>query len=189
MLFAGRHPTLGYYAYPAAFTSIALGKMASELVDALKRTQDKRRVAAELVGPVLVFSLLLLAFLPGAGLRTLMAHMRHRNDRAYDAHALAGTVMKDIPPRALTAVDGAYVLDFYLAGRPVIEATIHRLSYDFRLRPYEYVVFARDGLRRFRPLTSDLTLLRSYGDRSDPFAPYAALYRRSGGPRNMTADE
>ena len=48
-------------------------------------------------------------------------------------------------------MDGAFVLDFYLADRPVLEATIHRLSYDFRTRPFEYVVFARDGLRRFLP--------------------------------------
>jgi hypothetical protein len=87
--------------------------------------------------------------------------------------------MRDIPPQALTAVDGAFVLDFYLADRPILEATIHRLSYDFRTRPFEYVVFARDGLRRFLPLMSDVVLVRAYGDRSDPFAPYAELFRRT----------
>src|SRR5262249_41645443 len=121
---------------------------------------------------------LVLAFLPGAGLRTLLVQMRHTRDPAYDARVVAQRIMADIPPQALTAVDGAYVLEFYLAGRPTVEATIHRLSYDVRSTPFEYIVFARDGLRRFRPLMNDLTLIQTYGARSAPFAPYAELYRR-----------
>src|SRR5262249_61082679 len=107
---------------------------------------------------------LLVAFLPGAGLRTLMANVRHLRDPAYDAHALAQTVMNDIPRDKIAAIDGALVLDFYLANRRVLEATIHRLSYDFRTQPFDYVVFARDGLRRFLPVTDGLALIRTYGD-------------------------
>jgi hypothetical protein len=169
--FEGKHPTLGYYAYPTATTSIALAVLASRAAAGLPRV----------FGPAPVCWLLLAAFLPGAGVRTALAHLRHWNDPAYDAHALARALLRDTPPEAVTAVDGAYVLDFYLAGRPVLEATIHRLSYDFRSQSFEYVVFARDGLRRFRPLMNDLVLIRSYGDRSDVFAPYAELYRRVAG--------
>jgi hypothetical protein len=134
-----------------------------------------------------VVAVLVLAFAPGAGLRTLAANVRHANDPAYDAHHVARLVLSDIPPQALTAVDGAFVLDFYLAGRPVLEATIHRLSYDFRSRPFEYVVFARDGIKRFLPMMEPgtLTLIRTYGDRSDEFAPYAELYRRRPGDRTV----
>ena len=35
-LFEGKHPTLGYYAYPAALTSIALAMLASRAVAALE---------------------------------------------------------------------------------------------------------------------------------------------------------
>ena len=177
--FEGKHPTLGYYAYPAALTSIALGVLASRAVDRLENAWRRPRVVSWSPWPWLVFGSLLLAFLPGAGLRTLLAQVRHAGDPSYDAHALARTVMRDIPPHAMTAVDGAYVLDFYLAGRPVLDATIHRLSYDIRTMAYDYVVFEREGLRRFLPLMDDLALVRTYGDRSDPFAPYAELYRRA----------
>jgi hypothetical protein len=178
MFFEGKHPTLGYYAFPAAMSSIALGILASRASARLQRATEGRSRLLRAVIPWLVPGALVLAFLPGAGLRTVWANLRHGSDPAYDAHAVARTVMRDIPPHALTAVDGAFVLDFYLADRPVLEATIHRLSYDFRNRPYEYVVFARDGLRRFLPLMSDLALVRTYGDRSDLFAPYAELYRK-----------
>ncbi len=177
--FEGKHPTLGYYAYPAAMTSIALAIFASRLNSLLEPVSRRLPALFRAALPWLVFGSLLLAFLPGAGLRTVLAHLRHRNDPAYDSHALARSVMRDIPRQTLSAVDGAFVLDFYLADRPVLEATIHRLSYDFRTRPFEYVLFARDGLRRFLPLMSDVALVRTYGDRSDPFAPYAELYRRT----------
>jgi hypothetical protein len=178
-LFEGRHPTLGYYAYPAALTSIALGMLASRGAARLERAFGQHHAWLGAALPWLIYGSLLLAFLPGAGLRTLLVNLRHANDPAYDAHALARAVMGDIPSRALTAVDGAYVLDFYLAGRPVLDATIHPLSYDVRTRPFEYIVFAREGVKRFLPLMDDLTLIRAYGDRSDPFAPYAELYRRT----------
>jgi hypothetical protein len=179
ILFEGKHPTTGYYAYPAAMTSVALAILASRVGILLEWASARRSLRFRGTMPWLVFGALFLAFLPGAGLRTVLACCQHWNDPAYNSHTLARTVMRDIPPQAPTAVDGAFVLDFYLADRPVLEATIHRLSYDFRTRPFEYVVFARDGLRRFRPLMTDLILDRTYGNRSDPFAPYAELYRRT----------
>jgi hypothetical protein len=181
-LFEGRHPTLGYYAYPAALTSIALGMFAARIADRLEAACRGRLAVFRATVPWLVFGLVLLGFLPGAGLRTLLVHLRHPTDPAYDAHAVARAVMRDLPPRAPAAVDGAYVLDFYLAGRPVLDATIHRLSYDFRTRDYDYVVFSRAGMKRFLPMMNDLTLIRTYGDETDPFASHAALYRRTRPP-------
>jgi hypothetical protein len=181
-LFEGQHPTLGYYAYPAAFSSISLGMFAGQTVAAIERRLGSQPGLIRAALASVVPAALLLAFLPGAGLRALLVQMRHANDPAYDARSLARRIMADIPPQALTAVDGAYVLDFYLAGRPTLEATIHPLSYDVRTTPFEYVVFARDGLRRFRPLIDDLTLIRTYGNHTDPFAPYAELYRRTRRP-------
>jgi hypothetical protein len=178
IFFEGKHPTLGYYAYPAAFSSIALGTVACRSMARVERAFEACPFLLRTAVPWVVPAVLLLLFLPGAGLRTMWTNLRHINDPAYDAHTVARTIMNDIPRDALTAVDGAYVLDFYLADRKVLEATIHRLSYDFRSRPFEYVVFARDGLRRFLPKMTGLSLVRTYGDRTDLFAPYAELYRR-----------
>ena len=179
MLFEGKHPTLGYYAYPAAMTSIALGILASRASDLLQHRLGRLPVLLRAAVPWLVLGSVLLAFLPGAGVRTVVANFRHWNDPSYDSHKLAHTIMNDIPPSSSTAVDGAFVLDFYLADRPVVEATIHRLSYDFRTRPFEYLVLRGTESSAFLPLMHDIALVRTYGDRSDSFAPYAELYRRT----------
>ena len=85
IFFEGKHPTLGYYAYPAATDEHRPGDL----------RQPRQRPSLEPAGvrcrpfcsgplPWLVFGSLLLAFLPGAGLRTLLANLRHLNDPAYD---------------------------------------------------------------------------------------------------------
>jgi len=184
-LFEGRHATLGYYAYPAALTSIALGAVAARTATRLAAACGAHRSRARRVATGLVVVLLLASFLPGSGIRTIFAYLRHWDDRAYDSHAWSKVVMRDIPPRALTAVDSAYVLDFYLARRPVFDATIHPLSYDYRTMPFEYVVLGHEGAKNLLPVTRDLTLVRVYGDKSDTFACYAELYRRGRASRSQ----
>jgi hypothetical protein len=98
---------------------------------------------------------------------------------------MVALILKDIPADSVTAVDRPYTLDFHLAGRRVLGTLIqpnYDLNiYDFRTREFEYVVFGRLGLKRERPRLDDLTLIKSYGDRDDPFACYAELYRRREG--------
>jgi hypothetical protein len=174
ILFEGRHPTLGYYAYPAAFASIAVGMLASTGAAWIARTG--RFTSA--IATALVALVLSCALLPGAGLRAVYSQWRHIGDRAYDAHAVARTILADIPPDRLVAVDCPYVIDFYLTGRPVVAATVYPMFFDVRREPFEYVVLGRIGLGLTRDKLLDLELIRTYGDPADPFAPYAELYRR-----------
>ena len=171
-LLEGRHPTLGYYAYPAALASIAVGMLGSAAADRLGHRVHPGGAT------VLVLALLLIVLLPGAGLRTLWAHSRHALDPAYDARAVAHAILVDVPPGARAAVDGEFVMEFYLDGRPVVEAIVNPFSYDVRSEPFEYAVFGRDGLEKYRPRIDGLIPLKTYGDQADPFAPYAELYRR-----------
>jgi 4-amino-4-deoxy-L-arabinose transferase-like glycosyltransferase len=185
VLFQGRHPTLGYFAYPAAFASLAVGMLASTTAAWLERRSPKVSAAAS--GTMLV--LLVTALLPGAGLRTLISYLRHWNLPAYNAHSLTHLIMADVPTDAVTAVDSAYVLEFYLAGRPVIDAFIepsHQMHlYDVRDKTFDYVVFGPRGLRLYRPRMNDLVLLKTYGDPHDDSALSAELFRRlPSGPRS-----
>src|SRR5206468_2541811 len=72
VVFQGRHPTLGYYSYPAALASVGVGMLASEAASGLERlggpASPWRRGA--LTG--LAAGLILMALLPGAGVRTLL---------------------------------------------------------------------------------------------------------------------
>lgn len=180
-LFEGRHPTLGYYAYPAALASIGVGMLADAIASKIEGgVESWRRLAATTT----VVCLLLLPLLPGSGLRPLLSQARHWSDPAYNARLVAKAVMADVPEGAMAAVDGAYVLDAYLAGRTVVDLTIDPLSYDVRTIPFEYAVFSTAGLRLYKARITDLDLVKAYGDPGDPFAPYAELYRRRPKPAN-----
>jgi hypothetical protein len=174
VLFMGTHPMLFYFAYPAAFACIATGELAAWL--AARAARWTRRPAAV----TFAISLLLIASLiPGSGFRTILAHLRHWNDPSYDAHRFAARIMDDLEPDAVVAVDGRYVLDFYLAGRRVVDA----YYLEFLPVDYDYLVVGPDGLRLSKVPLNDLELVRSYGDLADEFAPRATLYRPISKPR------
>jgi 4-amino-4-deoxy-L-arabinose transferase-like glycosyltransferase len=184
----GQHPTLGYYAYPAALASLGVGMLASEAAAWVEGRPLWRRVPrGRAVATGLALAVLVAALLPGAGLRALVANLRHWNDPDYDVRAFTRAVMADVPAGAVTAVDPAYVLDFHLAGRRVVDAFIEfdpRVhTYDVRDKSFDFAVFGPLGLKRDRPRMDDLALLRTYGDPRDPFACYAELYRRLPGFR------
>jgi hypothetical protein len=75
------------------------------------------------------------------------------------------------------------VLEFYLARRRVVEAIVNPFYYDVRTEPFAYALFGRIGLEQTLPRIEGLERIRTYGDRDDPFAPYAELYRRSDAAR------
>ena len=178
----GRHVIHGYYAYPAALLSIAAGMFSSGVITWVESNWAQGRPTLGRCLPGLVAGLLALALLPGSGARTLVAHARHRDDPAYDVRAFSRMIMNDLPPDARVAVDPSLVIEFYLAGQPVVPAIIDPTCYDVRRDPFEYAVFAQRSLKETRPWIHGLVLVRTYGDRNDPFAFYAELYRRESRP-------
>ncbi len=174
----GRHPSTGYYVYPVGLLSIAVGRLAADLAAGCERFAETRHGWGRAAGTTLATCCLVAVFLPGAGLRNLYSHLRHANDPNYNAHLVTRSIMADIPTSALVAVDGAYILDFYLARRPVVELIIHPLVIDVREHPFEYAVLGPSSLTLYKSQIPDLDFIKSYGDKNDLFAPYAELYRR-----------
>ena len=154
-----------------------MGKFAADLAPGLERWLARRQRPGRGIATAVATCLLLLVFAPGAGLRNLWAHVRHWNDPAYNAPLLARRIMADIPESARVAVDSAYVIDFYQAGRGVVVITILPITLDVRDYPFEYAVLASQSLRLYRAVMPDLVFVRSYGDPNDPLAEYAELYR------------
>jgi hypothetical protein len=177
-LFMGRHPIRAYYAYPAALASIGVGMLASSSASRLIRLCGPGRPGCQRAAPALVTMLLFLALVPGSGIRTLEAHLRHWSDPNYRSQQFARAVMDDIPAQALVAVDRHYVLDFFLAGRRVVEAMVDPFYYDVRVEPFEYAVFGPYGLEQTKPHMGRLDLVKTYGKKGDPLGNYAELYRR-----------
>lgn len=164
ILLMGSHPVQGYFAYPAGFASIAAGRLASRLA------------ANRLVRPMVWLGLVAI-LIPGSGLRELATHIRQWNSPDYRAHAVCRRIMVDLPSGALVAVDSPYVLDFYLAGRRVIDANY----LEFLPLAFEYLVVARGGLERTKlpaEIRAKLVHVRRYGNPHLPFAASADLFRR-----------
>jgi len=171
--FMGRHPTKGYYAYPAALASVGVGLLAS----AIDRWAARAIRLPHPCGRLLVTGVLVLAMLPGAGLQTLIAHLRNWDNPHYDADRFARQLMADVPAQRVAAVDGYYALYFWLAGRPVVDAIVIPLYFDVRTTRFDYLILGRIGLEQVKPHVESIEFIRSYGDRSDPFSHYAELYR------------
>ncbi len=174
--FMGRHPTKGYYAYPAALASVGVGLVASAIAGwidsrALRRDDRKTRPA------LLVTVALVAAMVPGAGVQTLVAHVRNWDNPHYDARRFADELLADVPTDRLAAVDGYFALYFWLAGRPVVDAVVIPLYFDVRTTPFEYLILGRVGLEQVKLHIDGIDFVRSYGDRADPFSHYAELYR------------
>jgi hypothetical protein len=172
VLVMGRHHIRNYYGYPAALLSVPVGLMLDRLASRLGARLGNRAATA------IVAAVLVLAMVPGSGLRVLAAHLRHWDDPNYRVGPFVDRIAADLPPEALVAADGSYVLEFFLRDHPVVEAIVDPFYYNVRLEPFEYAVFGPIGLGQIRPEIEGLELVRTYGDRDDPFGLYAELYRR-----------
>jgi len=160
-----------------ALASVALALAASSAIRFFQSRCRTDRVWYSKAVSMSVACLLLLAFLPGSGLRTAYAHLRNWHAPQYDAGRFVARILADIPGESPVAVDPQYVLHAYLAGRSVVDATVIPFFFDVRSQPFEYAVFGPLGLEQCKPHISGLTLLKTYGDRRDIFGNYAELYR------------
>jgi 4-amino-4-deoxy-L-arabinose transferase-like glycosyltransferase len=174
VLFMGRHHIRNYYGYPAAMLAVTVGLALDRAAGWLGERIGDRPAASSAV----VASALLLAMVPGSGLRVLAAHLGHWDDPNYRVEEFADRILSDIPSGALVAADGSLVLEFFERGHPVVEALVDPFFFDVRPEPFEFAVFGPVGLEQVRPEIEDLELVRTYGNPDDPFGHYAELYRR-----------
>ncbi len=168
--FAGAHPGKGYWCYPSALAFVCLGRTI---------TVVGRRAAVPLRRPLhqaALGLLFLLAMLPGSGIRTWMAQVRHWSDVDYNSPRFVEKLLRDLPADARLTVDRAYVFDVYLAGRPTILALKERFFFNASDFPYDYLIVGPFGLDIDTAAKLDGKFLRAYGDRDDPFACYAEIY-------------
>jgi hypothetical protein len=124
-----------------------------------------------------VVVLLAALMLPGAGVRTTLAYLRHWNDVNYNAPALARVILAELPPDARYTVDREYVLDFLVAGRTTLLAETFALYFSAEQFPYDYLVLSRRSVNERTAVRLNGELIQTYGKRDDPFACYVEVYR------------
>jgi len=165
----GRHSLRAYFALPVAFGCIAAAGFVAWAAGRLSAKLGRLALIHAAATGFLIASLV-----PGSGLRTLKAHLSHWNDPAYDGHAVARRMMADLDPQALIVVDDQFILDFYLAGRRVVDAKyMEYLSVD-----YDYLLASPLARLASKIPPEDLEWVRRYGDPANEFTPGADLYRR-----------
>jgi hypothetical protein len=169
---AGVHPTQYYWCFPTALLCVCLGRAVSWL-GGLLPGRPRPRLALKWAGAAVLIGLML----PGLGLRTWLAHLRHWGDVNYNAPAFARRILADLPPEARYTVDREFVLDFLAAGRTTILAETFALYFNAAEHPYDYLLVSRHGIEEQIPAALGGTLVRTYGERDDPFACYVEVYR------------
>lgn len=166
---AGLHPTQYFWCYPTALLCVCTGRATTIGLDALTWRPAWIKAAAAV--------LLIALMLPGAGLRTWLAHIRHWNHIDYNAPAFARRMLADLPADARYTVDREFALDFLAAGRRVLLAETYPVYFSAENFSYDYLIISRHGLDEDLPDQMDGELIRTYGDREDLFACYAEIYR------------
>jgi hypothetical protein len=177
----GGHPTKGYWCYTGALLFICVGGLVARLLRGIAdsetptagasppRPRWRLRTVAALAAAAAVM-------LPGAGLRTVVAHVRHWDDVNYDAPRFTRQLLAEVPAGARLVVDPGYIFDFYRAGRDVTLALDYEFFFSVRGTEYDLVVAGPYSIRDRVPQALGAILVRSYGDRTDLFACYAELY-------------
>lgn len=185
VVFEGCHTTKKYWCYPggwlflcAGWSVVWAGRKAS--LFCRRRIGSGRLCRA---APALVGICLLLAMLPGSGIRAWAAHVQHWNDPLYDARRFVRILLRRLPPEARAVVDIAYVLPFYLEGRSVIRADNHDLRAPDDYLPYDYYVAGPESIDHGFPRRLGSRFVESFGERENVFACYAELYEYGGTSR------
>ncbi len=168
----GRHYIFGYALFPLPFLVLVLAHQGFAVLDRFPSLRGN------VIPTVILVLVLTVPFLRGSWLRVTFAHYQHWNDPAYIISQQVDRVVQDIPDGSRVAVGKTAVMPVYLEG-------YHTIYADPRWSPgyigdYDYLLVGRWGREEILPLyAEEVRLVRSYGDRDDPFCVYLELYQRT----------
>ncbi|MCH7686027.1 MAG: glycosyltransferase family 39 protein [Planctomycetes bacterium] len=172
------HPVIGYWVYTAALMFVCTGRCVDLLVSHSWNFRPKLRFGV-VTG---LSSAILLAMIPGAGLRTLYVHLRNWNDENYNAPVFAQKLIDSLPEDALVAVDTQFVFDFLTHDRKVILALTNPVYFDMNQFDYDYLILSRFGIEGKLAQNLPVVLESTRGKKDDIFACYCEIYRRVSHP-------
>ncbi|WP_437203639.1 glycosyltransferase family 39 protein [Planctomicrobium sp. SH664] len=166
----GRHPTKGYWVYPAALAFIGVGQLAAI---AFRWTGERLGRWGQ---GILVLGLGAL-LIPGSGLRASLVYAQNYNSSDYHASRFIRRILDQYPAAATYLVDPAYVFDSQLAGRKTILGVVHPSYFHAQEHPFDYYLVSRYGIENGIPQQLNTDRIAQYGKRDDPFACYLEVHR------------
>jgi hypothetical protein len=160
------HPVFGYWTYPAALAFLGLGVGIDRWLRVLRFPVIQWAAAAMLVA----------SMLPGSGIRTLLAHLKHWDDIRYNAPRLSQWLLSRIPPDAVCMVDTEFSLDFIAAQRPTLMSETLPMYFRADQFEYDYLIVSRQRSASGLPQQLHGRLVETLGVKDDVFACYAEIY-------------
>lgn len=180
----GTHPAKGYWCYTAAPMFIMLGYVITQAIDWLRGFA----LPGKLAGLAIVGGIVL-AMVPGSGLRTLAAHLRHWNDVNYNAPLFTQELMDRFPNEGTFVVDPGYIFDFHRSGRETLLALRFPFFFDVSQAQFDFLIGGPYSLRDGVPLPLQAQFQYAVGDRADLFSCYAEVYTAPAHRRTTSATE
>lgn len=168
----GQHPIQGYWCYSAGLFSLCLAA-------SLRRIQAwwfGGGVRAWIFAPLAVAGILLM-FLPGSGLRAVVAHVVHAGDPNFYSPRFVSQILSELPADARLTVGIEFALDAYGQGRDVVLGIENPMYFDASQVPTDYLILGRLGLVERLQDRFDCERMGVHGDPNDEFACYAEVFR------------
>ena len=178
----GNHPVWGYYVFYVAVFCGGMGRLADVVIARFESATSPRTHGTVInwrsaVAVVAIAAVLL----PGAGLRTTVAHLRNWNNANYNADAFVDRVLRDIPLDAQLLVHEELIVHVWLRRPSAVLGIVIPRYFDVTKHdaPIEYALLRPNDEKQTAEQIGGLVSQRTYGDPSDIFSMKTELFRKS----------
>ena len=183
----GGHPGWAFYLYFVAVLCAGLGRVADVVLERLAPARPGGYVAGRarrFIATSAVVGGLLVAFLPGSGVRTTYAHLCNWNNPNYVADRFVERVLKDIPKDAPLIAHEELILHVWQRRPKAVIGVVTPKFFDVREHDaaIEYALLRPLDRERTAEKIGGLVSQRVYGDLEDIFSLKTELYKRQAPP-------
>ncbi|MFO1063029.1 MAG: hypothetical protein U0892_04050 [Pirellulales bacterium] len=131
---------------------------------------------------VVASSLLFLALIPGAGLRSSWLYLRHFGEKEFHAPTFIADTLRDLPVEGTYVVDLSYVFDVYLTGRKTLLCVDPAKNWDENGVDYDLILVAWEGSDAGLPAKYGASYEKTIGSKRLPQSCYVDVYRKKATP-------
>ncbi|MCM2373254.1 ArnT family glycosyltransferase [Aporhodopirellula aestuarii] len=172
---AGLHPTKGYWMYPFMWIIVLLVVSTWHGAAWLAGTGSSIRRRELMFSAISLF--LLMALIPGSGLRTTWLYITHWHDDRYHGPSFIDGVLNELPHTGVFYADLSYVFDVYLSGRETRLCQEREQYWGDEEIDYAYLILSWEGEDAGWAEQYDGKWVRRIGSRETDQSCFVDLYQ------------
>lgn len=173
---AGLHPTKGYWVYCFVWLMPMLAVSLQCCGVFLSRTIPGRDWFSGAYSAVL-FAIVLLMMVPGAGLRSAWLYLANWRDPSLHGRTFIAGALEELPREGIFYADLSYVFDVYLSGRTTRLALEKRRYWGDGELDYDYLILSWEGEDADWASQYDADFVKRIGNRQYPQSCFVDLYQ------------